>query len=73
MGKIQGKPGAIFVGLYAWLAAMFVGAIVVDITYSRLFLKGTAAFSEVADFLLMIGFLTFLTGLIAIASSWKLK
>lgn len=73
MGKNQGKPGAVFVGLYAWFAAMFVGAIVLDIAYSRLVLEGTADFSDVADFLLMIGFVTFLTGLIAIAFSWKLK
>lgn len=71
MGKNKARPGAFFVGLYAWLAAMFFEAIVLDITYSRLVSQRATAFSEIADFLLMIGFVTFLAGLVAITFSWK--
>jgi len=73
MGKNQVRLGALFVGLYAWLAALLFGAIIVDIAYSRLVPEEAAAFSDVADFLLLIGFITFLDGLVAIAFSWKSK
>jgi hypothetical protein len=73
MGKNHVRPGAFFVGLYAWLAAMFFGAIVFDIAYSRFAPYRAAAFSDAADFLLLIGFVTFLAGLFAIAFSWKSK
>lgn len=73
MGRNQARPGALFVGLYAWLAALFFGAIIVDIAFSRLAPEGSGAFSDAADLLLLIGFITFLDGLVAVAFSWKSK
>lgn len=63
-------------GLYAWFVTVYFGAVLLDITYSRL-LTDLIAFDlqpvtgEVADFLLLIGAFVFLCGLLAIAASWK--
>ena len=73
MGKNQSKPGALFVGLYAWIVTIFIGAILMNLAYAKLVPYATTAFSEVSDFLLIIGLVTFLTGLVAIAISWKSK
>ena len=71
--KNQSKPGALFVGLYAWIVTIFIGAILINLAYAKLAPYATTAFSEVSGFLLIIGLVTFLTGLVAIAISWKSK
>jgi hypothetical protein len=63
--------------LYAWLAAIFLGAVILDVTYASL-LGNTgdpavqSAFREVSDFLILLGGPTLLAGLAALAACWKL-
>lgn len=63
-------------GIYAWILAVFLGAVLLDIVYSTLledvdgFLAGPSVYSEVADFLLILGALTILFALAAIVVSW---
>ncbi len=65
-------------GLYTWIATIFFGATLLDIVYARLasrtFQPSETApiFSEIADFLLVIGALTVLTALGAVGSAWHL-
>jgi hypothetical protein len=71
MGMNQGKLGPLFVELYTWMITIFFGTILLDIVYSKLVPEASAAFSEVSDFLLLIGFVTILAAVGAIALSWK--
>lgn len=63
--------GSLFVGLYAWVAAVSFGLALLDIVYSRLVPGAAAAFSEVADFLLLVSAATVLAALAAIALTWN--
>jgi len=62
--------------IYAWILAVFLGAVLLDIVYSTLlkdvdgFLAGPSVYSEVSDFLLILGALTILFALAAIVVSW---
>jgi hypothetical protein len=71
------KLRAILIGLYAWIAAVFFGGVLLDILYAK-FLMGilgisesTMVFSEVSDTLLFIGFILVISAIAAIAVSWK--
>ena len=72
-----GLLSSLVVGFYAWIMAIFFGAVLLDVYYSNLVrdLPGTAGvayvFSNVSDFLLGIGFLTVIAGVGAIAFSWN--
>ena len=63
--------GSLAVGLYAWLTAVSFGLAVLDIVYARLVPGAAAAFSEVADFLLVVNAVTVLAALGAIGLSWN--
>jgi hypothetical protein len=63
-------------GIYGWIAAIYFGAVVLDVVYSGLLGSSTgpgveAVFSEVADFLLLLSGFTFFMGLLAIGFSWN--
>jgi hypothetical protein len=60
-----------FGGLYTWIVTIFFGAILLDIVYSNLVPEAVTAFSEVSDFLLLMGALTILAAIGAIVFSWK--
>ena len=60
-----------FGGLYTWIVTIFFGAILLDIVYSNLVPDAVTAFSEVSDFLLLIGVLTILAAIGAIVFSWR--
>lgn len=69
---------SISAGLYAWLAALFLGATYLDVRYSRL-LDGllaptgaAALFAAIADLLFFAGLLLLLAALAAIALAWNL-
>ena len=55
------------------MLTIFFGMILVDILYARLVPGASTAFSRVADILLLVGFATFLTAIVAIAFAWKSK
>ena len=63
------------VSLYPLLIAVFFGAVVIDIAYSRTLaasLPGRdALFRGVSDILLQIGFLVFVSGCAAILAAWR--
>ena len=59
------------VGLYAWLAAVSFGLVLLDIVYAGLVPEAAVAFSEVADFLLFVNAVTILVALGAIGLSWN--
>jgi len=71
----QNRPtslrGPLVVGLYAWATAVSFGFVLLDIMYANLVPEATAAFSEVADFLLLVSAVTVLAALGAIGLSWK--
>jgi hypothetical protein len=64
--------------LYTWIVSLFFGAILLDVAYSNLAFNAlqptgrASMFSEVADFLLLIGGFALLTAVGAIGSSWNL-
>ena len=60
-----------FGGLYTWIVTIFFGAILLDIVYSNLVPGAVTAFSEVSDFLQLMGVLTILAAIGAIVFSWK--
>jgi hypothetical protein len=60
-----------FAGFYAWIVTIYFGAILLDILYSNLVPQAVTAFSEVSDFLLLIGFVTILAAIGAIGLSWE--
>ena len=59
------------VGLYAWLAAISFGLVLLDIVYAGLVPEATMALSEAADFLLLVNAITVLAALGAIGLSWN--
>ena len=67
----------LLVGLYAWVAAVFFGGILLDMVYAN-YMKGilessksAMVFSEISDTLLCIGFVMVISAIGAIAVSWK--
>lgn len=67
----------LIVGLYAWIASLYFGGILLDMLYVNN-LKGilqapesAKVFSEISDTLLCIGFFMVITAIGAIAVSWK--
>jgi hypothetical protein len=74
--KTSWNPGRILAGIYAWLLAVFFGSVLLDVVYSRLlksaegFPAGSPVFGEVADFLLILGAVTFLFALAAFVFSF---
>jgi hypothetical protein len=71
MSTIQEKISSFFVGFYTWIVTVLFGAVLLDTVYSNLLPEASIAFSEVSDFLLLIGFVTFLAAVGAITFSWK--
>jgi hypothetical protein len=68
--------GRLLGGVYAWLAAVFFGSVLLDVVYSSLLRDaggglGQSVFGEVSDFLLVLGAPMLLAALAAIASSWS--
>jgi hypothetical protein len=67
----------LFVGLYAWVAAVFFGGILLDMVYAKNLKdilessESAMVFSEIADTLLCIGFVMVIPAIGAIAVSWK--
>jgi hypothetical protein len=75
---LGGMVSPFFVGLYGWIVAVFFGTVLLDIAYSNYLrdLRGATevatVFSDVSDFLLVIGFLVVLAAIGAIVFSWKI-
>ena len=65
--------GPLIVGLYAWLATISFGLVLLDILYAGLVPEAPTALSEAADFLLLANALTIFAALGAIGLSWKSK
>lgn len=65
------KLGSLVVGLYAWVITAFFGAVLLDVVYANVTPGAAAAFSEAADFLLLVGAVTVLAALGAIGLSWN--
>jgi hypothetical protein len=67
----------LFAGFYAWISAVFFGAVIMDIVSARNLEKilggadKTSFFSEISDFLLLIAFILVIAALIAIALAWQ--
>ncbi len=58
--------------LYAWSAALFFGAVLIDVVYSSILGDaGAAAYGGVSDFLLLIGAPMALLAVAALALSWS--
>ena len=70
------SPRRLLASAYAWLPAVFFGAVLLDVVYSSLpdhldgFVAGPSVYSEVSDFFLMLGALTILFALAAIVICW---
>jgi hypothetical protein len=64
-------PGSLVVGLYAWLATISFGLVLLDVVYAGLVPEATTALSEAADFLLLVNAVTILAALGAIGLSWR--
>ena len=69
----------LLVGIYAWLATVFLGGSLLDKVYA-IYLKGILGasesrmvFSEISDILLCIGFIMVISAIGAITASWKSK
>ncbi len=62
---------AFFTGLFTWIVTIFFGMILLDVVYANLVPKSAVAISEVTDLLLLIGALTILAAIGAIAFSWN--
>ena len=67
----------VIVGFYAWISALFVGTILLDMVYAKILrsvLKSSnrsKVFTEISDSLLFIGFVLILSAIAAIVYSWK--
>ena len=57
-------------GLYTWMVTVFFGAILLDVVYFHTGSGTTDMFQEGSDFLLLLGMLTALAGIGAVAASW---
>jgi len=71
MSAFSGRLNQAVVSLYAWLAAVYLGAVWLDRVYSRQLAGEKIASGEVADILLWIGGVTMLAGVAAIALAWQ--
>jgi hypothetical protein len=71
MSTNQERFRSFFVGFYSWIAAVFFGAVLLDIVYSNSLSEASVAFSEGSDFLLLIGFVTILSAVGAVILSWN--
>lgn len=71
MSAFSGRLIQSVISLYAWMAAVFLGAAWLDSVYSRQFAGENRVSGEVADVLLWIGSLTLLVGVAAIALAWQ--
>ncbi len=73
--KPQNRPtgtlGSVVVGLYAWVVTVSFGAVLLDVVYSNLAPEAASAFSEVADFLLLIEAVMVLAAFGAIGLTWN--
>jgi hypothetical protein len=67
------SAGPIVIGLYVWVLTIFFGMILLDILYGRLAPEVSGAFTAVSDALLLVGFAAVLSGIAAIALTWKSK
>jgi hypothetical protein len=71
-----GRLRELLAGVYAWIAAVFVGATFLDVMYAGALPKvldparSAAIFSDVADALLLVGFAAALAAVGAIAAAW---
>jgi hypothetical protein len=67
------------VGLYAWISAVFLGGILLDMLYANLLKddigssESAIIFSEISDRLLCMGFVMVILAIGAIAVSWRLR
>jgi hypothetical protein len=76
-GMLRTQPGkmisSVVVTFYAWVVAISFGAVIIDIMYARLAPGIETAFSEVADFLLLLYAVAILVAIVAIGLSWHLN
>ena len=69
----------LFVGLYAWVAAVLLGGILLDMAYANLLKdvigssESVMIFSDISDTLLLFDFVMVIAALGAILSSWKYR
>lgn len=71
MTAVSGRFNQIMVGFYAWMMAIYLGAVVVDAVYARIIPAASTALAEAADFLLLMGGVTILAALVAVVFSWQ--
>lgn len=57
--------------LYAWLNTIVFGAVLMDISYSRLLGGGSVYAEQVSDFLLALSAVTIAAGVGAVLFSWR--
>jgi hypothetical protein len=69
----KNRFGSFWVGWYAWVISISFGMVLLDILYSRRVLEAAAAFSEVADVLLLVTFVALLSAVAAVVFSWKVQ
>jgi hypothetical protein len=68
---------ALVIAVYAWTISLFLGAVLLDITYANLLADTLGSdmvgevLSEVADFLLCLGSAVIVSAIAAILFSWK--
>jgi hypothetical protein len=65
-GKARRRLGRLVAGLYAWITAVYLGFVWLDMTYARLVVDPGSAFHTVADVLLAVGGGMVLIGIAAI-------
>jgi hypothetical protein len=73
MSPYHKLAGSILVGGYAWILSISFGTVLLDILYANQVPEAKTAFSKVADFLLLVNFVSLLSALAAIALSWNVK
>ncbi len=71
LNTLTGIVRPLVVGLYAWLATISFGLVLLDIVYAGLVPEAATALSEAADFLLLVRSITVLVGFGAIGLSWN--
>ena len=71
MNAVSGRFTQIMVGFYAWMMAIYLGAVVLDAVYARIIPAASTALAEAADFLLLMGGVTILAALVAVVFSWQ--
>jgi len=68
---------ALVIAVYAWTISVFLGAVLLDITYADLLVETLGSdvvlevFTEAADFLLCLGSVVIVSAIAAILFSWK--